>query len=196
MAAVEMRGQAYTPGVVSTRVAPSPIGSGISMRRLPPPSHEAIFASVDHWLGKARGNYEAPSSRWLFMMAHEVKALLEPLRATYATTLSRMRHLETILLQWNEVFGSPTQEKLASPAALAQELRSYQSTNAQLRSELQEARQFAELAERRCLETLRQHHAAHSAELQREREKHAAEVERLRELHASQLRAIAARSGE
>ena len=185
---------AYRAGPVAARVAPTPIGSGISMRKLPPASHEGIASCCDHWLSKARGNYEAPSARWLFMLAHEVKALLAPIDAQYAATLERVRHLEAILLQWNEVFGAPAPGRLASPAALASELRSHQSMNESLRDALQEAREAAATSERRCLETLRQHHDAHRAELQREREQHRAEIDRLRALHASELaRAATAR---
>jgi hypothetical protein len=184
----------YMPAPVSKRVSPSPVGSGISFRKLPPASHESIMASCDHWLSKAQGNYEAPSARWLFMLAHEVKALLEPLRKEHAATCARLRHLESVLLQWTEVFDPASGSGLASPAALASQLKSQQSTNAQLREALQKAHEVTAAGERRCLELLRQHHEAHAQERERERDRHAAELERLHQLHAAQLRVLSARA--
>lgn len=133
MAGVCRPSTAYVTGTVPSRVAPAPVGSGISFRKLPPPSHEAILASCQHWLSRSRGNYEHPSQRHLFMLAHEVSSLLAPLRAEHNATRARLNHLEAILLQWSEVFGAPAEGKLASPAALASELRSSQSTNESLR---------------------------------------------------------------
>lgn len=189
-----MKTASYMPAPVSKRVSPSPVGSGISFRKLPPASHESIMASCDHWLSKAQGNYEAPSARWLFMLAHEVKALLEPLRKEHAATCARLRHLESVLLQWTEVFDPASGSGLASPAALASQLKSQQSTNAQLREALQKAHEVTAAGERRCLELLRQHHEAHAQERERERDRHAAELERLHQLHAAQLRVLSARA--
>jgi hypothetical protein len=92
----------YQPPPVSARVAPAPVASGISFRKLPPASIQSIGSCVDHYLSKCQGSYEHPAARWLFECAHDVKALAEPLRAEEARKNERLRHLEDMLSQWNE----------------------------------------------------------------------------------------------
>ena len=70
------------------RIPPAPIASGLSVRKLPKASVEQIARTCDHWLGKTQGGYEHPSTRYLFEMAHELKALIEPLRAEEARKVS------------------------------------------------------------------------------------------------------------
>ena len=177
-----------TPRVPS-RVAAAPVGSGISFRKLPSASHASVIACCDFWLGKAGGKYESPSSRHLFELAHEVKALVEPLRAEEHAMAARLRHLESLLVQWNEIFGAPGNGDLASPATLAAALRREKETNARMQAEVAEAQRAAGAAQRQCLEALRQHHRAHAEEREREAARHTAEISRLRDLHAAQLRA-------
>ena len=177
-----------TPRLPS-RVAAAPVGSGISFRKLPSASHASVIACCDFWLGKAGGKYESPSSRHLFELAHEVKALVEPLRAEEHAMAARLRHLESLLVQWNEIFGAPGNGDLASPATLAAALRREKETNARMQAEVAEAQRAAGAAQRQCLEALRQHHRAHAEEREREAARHTAEISRLRDLHAAQLRA-------
>jgi hypothetical protein len=87
---------------VRRRCAPAPLSSGVSFRRLPTASIEHVSRTVDHWLEKTRGSYEHPSSRHTFEMGHELKALIEPLRAEEARKDARLRTLEEMLAQWNE----------------------------------------------------------------------------------------------
>lgn len=97
------------------------------------------------------------------------------------------RASQELLEQWNECFGGPATGSFASPAALAADLMAEKEANAKLRRELNEARGAAALVERRCLESLRQHHAAHAEEREREASRHAEEVARLREIQGSLL---------
>lgn len=92
----------YEPPPVSTRLAPAPVASGISFRKLPPASVRSVGSCVEHWLSKCAGDYEHPAARWLFECCHEVKALLEPLRQEEARKATRLHHLEEMLSQWNE----------------------------------------------------------------------------------------------
>ena len=85
-----------------TRIAPAPIASGISVRKLPAASVDQIAKTCDHWLAKGGGDYGHPATRRLFEMAHEVKALLEPLQVEERRKDTRLHHLEEILAQWNE----------------------------------------------------------------------------------------------
>lgn len=176
---------------VPTRLAPAPIASGISQRKTAPVSIAQISKTVDHWVGKARGDYAHPSTRWLFEMSMEVKALIEPLKAEERRKEARTRHLEEILAQWNEVFGGPGVGELASPASLAQALREQKETNERLNAELGVVKRTASLTEQRCMDVLAQHHAAHAACIEREAIRHAEEVQRLREVHAAQIKSLA-----
>lgn len=177
----------YNPRVGS-RVAPAPVSSGVSFRSLPPATFTQIATTCDHWLGKAAGDYASPASRWLFEMAHEVKALLEPLREEEARKARRLFHLEQLLAQWNEVFGNSGEGELASPKALAVALREQSATIERLSSELESARTVGAAAEARCLDVLQQHHRAHGEELRRMAERHQQEIEFLKEVHAAHLR--------
>lgn len=187
----------YKPAPVSSRVAPAPTASGISFRTndLPRVSHRQIAATCDHFLTKCRGDYAAPASRWLFELCHEVKALLAPLFAEEQTTRARLQHLESLLYQWNEVFGAPRDDDLVSPAALAKALKEQKAANERLRADA-EAASFAAIAtERRCLEALAQHHRAHAQERERIAEQHAAELQRLHAMHEAQLAEVASATG-
>ena len=181
---------------VPTRVPPAPIASGISHRKLPPASISQIAKCVEHWTAKAQGDYTHPSTRWMFEMSHEVKALLEPMRAEERRKDARLRHLEELLAQWNEVFGGPGVGELASPVALAQALHEQKETNQRLNDELSEVRRVASFTEQRCMQILAQHHQAHAACIEREAVRHAEEIARLRDVHAAQIRSLASQLQE
>ena len=177
----------YTPRPVATRIPPAPVASTISVRQLPPASYASIIRACNHWLAKAAGDYKSPASRALFELAHEVKALLGPLRDEELRLQTRLKHLEALMLQWTEVFGEPCTGDLESPAALASALREQKATNERLREEVAAARSEAAATEARCLETLRQHHSAHTLDLERVERRHAEEMAQLRSLHAALL---------
>ena len=175
----------YEPQPVARRIAPAPVGSGISIRTLPIASFQKIAACADHWLAKCQGDYSHPATRWVFEMANEVKALLGPLRAEELRRMERLQYLEELLAQWNEVFGGPKSGDLASPTALAAALRDTSVANTRLRAQLDESNTLGGMYEQRCLELLRQHHAAHEAERKRDAKLHAEEIARLRDIHAA-----------
>lgn len=85
-----------------TRIAPAPIGSGVSVRKQPVASIDQIAKTCEHWLAKSGGDYSHPATRHMFEMSHELKALIEPLRAEEARKDARLHHLEEIMAQWNE----------------------------------------------------------------------------------------------
>ena len=124
----------------------------------------------------------------------EVKALIGPLLAEEERKDARLRHLEQMLSQWNDVFGAPGHGEFSSPAALAAALDEQKRINAALAAELQVARGHGAAAERRCLDLLAQHHRAHAEERSREARRHAKEEARLVETHTAMLRAMAARA--
>ena len=179
---------------VATRVAPAPIASGVSFRKLPAASIEQISRTCDHWLGKAQGSYEHPANRQLFELVHELKALVEPLRAEEARKDTRLAHLEEMLLQWNEVFRGPGIGELASPAALAKALLDYKALNERLGMEPHEAHSASAAQEEQFKATLAQHHDAWAACQKRLTLRHAEEVARVRDLHAQQLRMLSVRA--
>ena len=72
------------------------------MRTLPVASVDQIAKTCDFWLAKSSGDYGHPSTRHLFELAHELKALIEPLRAEELRKDTRLHHLEEMLAQWNE----------------------------------------------------------------------------------------------
>ena len=179
---------------VATRVAPTPVASGISFRKLPAASIEQISRTCDHWLGKAQGSYEHPANRHLFELVHELKALIEPMRAEEARKDQRLAHLEEVLLQWNEVFRGPGFGELASPAALAKALLEYKALNERLGMELHEARTTMSAQEEHFKAMLAQHHDAWAACQKRLTMRHAEEIARVRDLHAQQLRMLSVRA--
>lgn len=92
----------YTPKM-PTRIAPAPIGSGVSVRKLPVASVDQLHAVTEHWLAKSGGDYGHPATRHMFEMGYELQALIEPIRAEEARKDARLFHLEEIMAQWNEV---------------------------------------------------------------------------------------------
>ena len=123
-----------------------------------------------------------------------MKALIGPLLAEEERKDARLRHLEQMLSQWNDIFGAPGQGEFSSPAALAAALDEQRRINAALTAELQVARGHGAAAERRCLDLMAQHHRAHAEERSREARRHAKDEARLVETHTAMLRAIAARA--
>ena len=117
----------YEPRATATRMPPAPIASGISARKLPTASITQIGTTCDHWLAKSAGSgYGHPAQRGMFEMAHELKALIGPLRQEEARKDTRLRHLEEMMAQFNEVFGAGLGGgDLVSPAALAEALYRY-----------------------------------------------------------------------
>ena len=95
--------KSYNPqAAVASRTAPAPLITGVSRRKLPAATVSAMGDCIDHWLSKCQGEYEHPAQRWLFEMAHELKALIEPLRAEEYRKAVRLRHMEQMLSSWNE----------------------------------------------------------------------------------------------
>lgn len=160
-----------------SRVAPAPVGSGVSVRALPPASFKRLAATCDHYLSKG-GGYEGPASRYLFDLAHEVKALLEPLQREEAFKRERLRHLEEITASWNEIFGGQPGEKARTPHGMLRTLQAQQQAIDSLSAELQAARAAAEDTEQRCRQTVAAYHQQFQEELDRQARQHAAELER------------------
>ena len=155
---------------VPTRVAPRPISSGLSFKKLPPANISEIEKTIDFHLAQCQGRYEGPASRHLFDMANEIKTLLAPVLAEDTRKSSRVNHLEGMLRQWHEVFGSG-----GSPLEMKQRLSAQEAEIESLRQRLADAQHQVKMAEKDCKAMLAQHLRAHQAELQRVQ---GAEVER------------------
>jgi hypothetical protein len=146
--------------------------------------------ACDYWLDKGSGGYDGPSSRALFELAHEVKSLLEPLRRAEAAKAARLHHLESILLQFNEVFEPGPSGDLASPIGLARALQAQQEQMAQMAEQLAVANRRAVVAESRCIATLAQHHRAHRDEMDRKTMQHDENLQQVRAACAAKIRAV------
>ena len=130
-------------------------------------------------------------------MAHELKALIGPLRQEEARKDTRLRHLEEMMAQFNEVFGAGLGGgDLVSPAALAEALYRYKELTVQLKGELEKAAQAEAAHQEHFKLVLSQHHDAWQADRERQSRRHAEEVARLRDLHAAELRALALHAPE
>ena len=188
----------YEPRATATRMPPAPIASGISARKLPTASITQIGTTCDHWLAKSAGSgYGHPAQRGMFEMAHELKALIGPLRQEEARKDTRLRHLEEMMAQFNEVFGAGLGGgDLVSPAALAEALYRYKELTVQLKGELEKAAQAEAAHQEHFKLVLSQHHDAWQADRERQSRRHAEEVARLRDLHAAELRALALHAPE
>jgi hypothetical protein len=186
---VSVPNQARQWGVATIpRVAPRPITTDMSFRAVPEASFTQISKVCDHWLAKSKG-YHGPASRNLFEMAHEIKALLEPLSIEEARRHRRLKHLEALMVQWDEVFGQGYEgdARLRTPLSLWQALHDQDARIAALEAELHEAYKAYTVCEENCRENLARHNRAHCEEGTRQAMRHAEALEHMRVCAATQL---------
>ena len=175
--------------MVQSRIAPAPISRGMSVRKLPRASYDEIEGVCNHYLAKvctarARtatrvaaahasptphaqtgGAYDGPASRAVFDLAHEVKALLAPAQEEEGRRRARVRHLENLMLEWEEVFGQGS--SALTPAVVVEQLRAQSAEIAQLRARLAATEEYAVAAEAEWERVLAGHHHQHRLELER-----------------------------
>ena len=175
--------------MVLSRIAPAPISRGMSVRKLPRASYDEIEGVCNHYLAKvctarARiatrvaaahasptphaqtgGAYDGPASRAVFDLAHEVKALLAPAQEEEGRRRARVRHLENLMLEWEEVFGQGS--SALTPAVVVEQLRAQGAEIAQLRARLAATEEYAVAAEAEWERVLAGHHHQHRLELER-----------------------------
>ena len=151
--------------MVQSRIAPAPISRGMSVRKLPRASYDEIEGVCNHYLAKTGGAYDGPASRAVFDLAHEVKALLAPAQAEEGRRRARVRHLENLMLEWEEVFGQGS--SALTPAVVVEQLRAQSAEIAQLRARLAATEEYAVAAEAEWERVLAGHHHQHRLELER-----------------------------
>lgn len=119
----------------------SPTGSGISLRKLPSPSFAHIRKACQFYELKTSGKYSAktPAARYLYELSRDVQQQIVSLEKSDSAKMRRIAFLETLVKEWEEVFGSPSDEDLATfrangshssiiaPAALAKLLKEQQA---------------------------------------------------------------------
>ena len=161
----------------------------MSVRKLPRASYDEIEGVCNHYLAKvctarARtatrvaaahasptphaqtgGAYDGPASRAVFDLAHEVKALLAPAQEEEGRRRARVRHLENLMLEWEEVFGQGS--SALTPAVVVEQLRAQGAEIAQLRARLAATEEYAVAAEAEWERVLAGHHHQHRLELER-----------------------------
>ena len=111
------------------------------------------------------GAYDGPASRAVFDLAHEVKALLAPAQEEEGRRRARVRHLENLMLEWEEVFGQGS--SALTPAVVVEQLRTQGAEIAQLRARLAATEEYAVAAEAEWERVLAGHHHQHRLELER-----------------------------
>ena len=131
--------------MVQSRIAPAPISRGMSVRKLPRASYDEIEGVCNHYLAKTGGAYDGPASRAVFDLAHEVKALLAPAQEEEGRRCARVRHLENLMLEWEEVFGQGS--SALTPAVVVEQLRAQSAEIGQLRARLAATEEYAVAAE-------------------------------------------------
>ena len=91
----------------------SPTGTGISVRKLPAPSY-SFAKGVPVYEVKCSGKYSAKSAaaRYLFQLSREVQEQIVALEKSDAAKMRRIGFLENLIKEWEDVFGSPTDEEL------------------------------------------------------------------------------------
>ena len=151
--------------MVQSRIAPAPISRGMSVRKLPRASYDEIEGVCNHYLAKTGGAYDGPASRAVFDLAHEVKALLAPAQEEEGRRRARARHLENLMLEWEEVFGQGS--SALTPAVVVEQLRTQSAEIAQLRARLAATEEYAVAAEAEWERVLAGHHHQHRLELER-----------------------------
>ena len=151
--------------MVQSRIAPAPISRGMSVRKLPRASYDEIEGVCNHYLAKTGGAYDGPASRAVFDLAHEVKALLAPAQEEEGRRRARVRHLENLMLEWEEVFGQGS--SALTPAVVVEQLRAQSAEIAQLRARLAATEEYAVAAEAEWERVLAGHHHQHRLELER-----------------------------
>ncbi len=62
------------------RVGPKGVSSGVSLRRFPDPSLQAIIDICDHYEAKCSGKYVSLASRYVFHMSKEIRAQIDALK--------------------------------------------------------------------------------------------------------------------
>ena len=92
----------------------SPTGTGISVRKLPAPSFTALRKACQFYEVKCSGKYSAKSAaaRYLFQLSREVQEQIVALEKSDAAKMRRIGFLENLIKEWEDVFGSPTDEEL------------------------------------------------------------------------------------
>ena len=137
----------------------------MSVRKLPRASYDEIEGVCNHYLAKTGGAYDGPASRAVFDLAHEVKALLAPAQEEEGRRRARVRHLENLMLEWEEVFGQGS--SALTPAVVVEQLRAQGAEIAQLRARLAATEEYAVAAEAEWERVLAGHHHQHRLELER-----------------------------
>jgi hypothetical protein len=147
------RGSA-SPAIPEPAARLSPTGSGISVRKLPAPSFTALRKACHFYELKCSGKYSSktPAARYLFELSREVQSQLVSLEKSDAAKMRRIGFLESLVKEWEDVFGSPTDDDLRnfqrgdskstiiSPSALATLLREQQGKIVELEGVIETAR--------------------------------------------------------
>ncbi|KNC48154.1 uncharacterized protein AMSG_04383 [Thecamonas trahens ATCC 50062] len=130
------------------RVAPEPVSSGISFRKLPRASLIELGRVCDHYEAKGAGTYGRGSkaTRYVYDMAKEVRQIIRGLEEEERAASLHTQHLERIVGEWHDVFGRLGSPELAehfpagtklTPASLYAKLREYAERIRSLESTLQ-----------------------------------------------------------
>ena len=92
----------------------SPTGTGISVRKLPAPSFTALRKACQFYEVKCSGKYSAKTAaaRYLFQLSREVQDQIVALEKSDAAKMRRIGFLENLVKEWEDVFGSPSDEEL------------------------------------------------------------------------------------
>ncbi|KAA0153192.1 hypothetical protein FNF27_07773 [Cafeteria roenbergensis] len=91
------------------RVAPFPISSGVSVRRLPEAKLVDIVRCCQHYESKCAGKYDKGSigARLLFDLSRDIQDLSQSLVQRDDDRDDRVRHLERVTKEWTSVFENP-----------------------------------------------------------------------------------------
>jgi len=93
------------------RVGPKGVSSGVSFRKLPDTSLQAIINICSHYEAKCSGKYETLASRYLFQMGREVLSQVYALAEAAKEDEKVFQELEGAVHEWNEHFGDLTVRK-------------------------------------------------------------------------------------
>eukprot|EP00698_Gefionella_okellyi_P006090 TRINITY_DN15553_c0_g1_i1.p1 TRINITY_DN15553_c0_g1~~TRINITY_DN15553_c0_g1_i1.p1 ORF type:complete len:304 (-),score=80.27 TRINITY_DN15553_c0_g1_i1:6-896(-) len=122
------------------RIAPAPIGSGISLRDLPYPVLSDLRKLCLHYERKAGGKYASDSraARYLFDLSRELQGILDYIEQEDERRVKRTNHLERVVTEWDQVFGEQAGLKEGlTPKALNDELQKLRRQADELRIQLE-----------------------------------------------------------
>ena len=85
------------------RVAAEPVGSGISFRKLPRVDFEQVRKMCQFYEGKAAGNYDSRSARYLYDLSREVQASLRAIETDTRAQEAQHAKVLSMFEQWNDV---------------------------------------------------------------------------------------------